>query len=222
MPTRSIDDRKRLLADPELHWKAGRSAHSLAAAWQDAQGFPRSFREAFGRAGLALEMLIGLPEHRVPLPGGTRASQTDLFVLARDTRDGSIVAIAVEGKVSESFGPIVGDWLRDDEAGGKTERLAFLLDTLGLDDSAGVQHLRYQLLHRTASAVIEARRFNAGRAMMIVHSFSAGADGYDDYAAFAQAVGATPEVARMSRGRDVGELELWTGWVPGEARQPVT
>jgi hypothetical protein len=45
VPTRSTDDWKRLLADPELHWKAGRSAHSLATEWQEAQGFPRSFRE---------------------------------------------------------------------------------------------------------------------------------------------------------------------------------
>jgi hypothetical protein len=58
--------------------------------------------------------------------------------------------------------------------------------------------------------------------MMIVRSFSANAEGYDDYAAFARELGATPEVARVSRGRDVGELELWTGWVPGEPQHPVT
>ncbi len=32
--------------------------------------------------------------------------------------------------------------------------------------------VRYQLLHRTASVVIEAKRFHATTAVMIVHSFS--------------------------------------------------
>jgi hypothetical protein len=41
-------------------------------------------------------MLFSIPAYRVPLPGGRRASQTDLFALAR-ANDG-LAAIAVEGK----------------------------------------------------------------------------------------------------------------------------
>ena len=55
-----------------------------------------------------VEMLIGLPEHKVALPGGARASQTDLWVLARTNDD--LISIAVEGKVRESFGPTLAEW----------------------------------------------------------------------------------------------------------------
>ena len=43
----------------------------------------------------------------MPLPGGRRESQTDVFVLARRAR--GLVAIAVEGKVDEAFGPTVAE-----------------------------------------------------------------------------------------------------------------
>ncbi|MFA7012304.1 MAG: hypothetical protein WC202_05045, partial [Desulfobacterales bacterium] len=46
-----------------------------------------------------------LPEHKVPLPGGSRSSQNDIWVLARSK--GQLISIAVEGKVSETFGPTV-------------------------------------------------------------------------------------------------------------------
>ena len=41
--------------------------------------------------------------------------------------------------------------------------------------------IRYQLLHRAASAMVEARRFNAAHAMMLVHSFSPSDEWFDDY-----------------------------------------
>ena len=48
--------------------------------------------------------------------------------------------------------------------------LSFLRPTLGLaaDD---VGDARYQLVHRTVSALIEARRFAARHAVMLVHLF---------------------------------------------------
>jgi hypothetical protein len=46
-----------------------------------------------------------------------------------------------------------------------------LCATLGLNTS-DVGGLRYQLLHRTASAVYEAQRYRSRRAIMLVHSFS--------------------------------------------------
>jgi len=87
-------------------------------------------------------------------------------VLAR-SRDG-LAAIAVEGKVAEPFGPdrprVAGAdaFVRRGRTGhppseGKRERLAFLCSNLGLaaDD---VAEARYQLVHRTVSALVEARR----------------------------------------------------------------
>jgi hypothetical protein len=51
------------------------------------------------------------------LPGGGHPSQNDILVLAKRNKD--LVAIAVEGKVSESFGETVGDWLKIESEGKK-------------------------------------------------------------------------------------------------------
>jgi len=45
------------------------------------------------------------------LPGGAAASQNDVWVLGEISN--GLVSIAVEGKVSETFGPTVGEWLEN-------------------------------------------------------------------------------------------------------------
>lgn len=216
MPARSADDWKRLLADPELHWKVGRSARTLANCWQAADGFPPEFQKALREAKLDLELLIALPEHRVPLPGGSRPSQTDLFVLARD-ESGALITIAVEGKAGEPFGPLVSEWLRDDQ-GGKTKRLAYLLETLGLPSGTTPGDVRYQLLHRTASAVIEAGRFNARQAMMVVHAFGEDQGGLSDFQRFASMLGVEARRVQLARATTTSPVPIWIGWVDGEGR----
>jgi hypothetical protein len=52
--------------------------------------------------------------------------------------------------------------------------------------------LRYQLLHRTASAILIARDFHAGTAVMVVQSFSPESRRRHDYRAFASALGSPP------------------------------
>jgi hypothetical protein len=104
------------------------------------------------------------------LPGGSRASQTDLFALARSGSD--LISIAVEGKVAEAFDTTVGEWLdrraAEQAKRGRTrqpsaqtrKRLAFLCELLQLEEG-DILDLRYQLLHRTAAAILEAQRFAA-------------------------------------------------------------
>jgi hypothetical protein len=106
--------------------------------------------------------------------------------LARST--GKLVSITVEGKVSEPFGPTVQEW-RTEASSGKSQRLTFLCEQLGIQ-SAVPDALRYQLLHRAASAVIEAKRFSATDAVMLVHSFSQSSEWFQDYAAFVSLLGA--------------------------------
>lgn len=218
LPAQSADDWKRLLADPELHWKTGYSARTLAHCWQQADGWPHSVATAFAAAGLNLELLVGLPEHKVPLPGGSRPSQTDLFVLARDTNAATLTAIAVEGKVSETFGPLISEW-RGENGSGRGARLRHLCEVLGLAEGPALGAIRYQLLHRTASAVIEAKRFDAPRAVMTVHSFSDEDAGLADYKTFAKLLGADDAaVGVVSKAREINGIELWLGWITGEPR----
>jgi hypothetical protein len=179
VPTSGVDNWKELLADPDKQWREGYSAHSLATRWQGAGGFPPEIASLLHTQPTFadVEMLLGIPEHKVPLPGGARASQTDLWALGRTPDD--LVSIAVEGKVRESFNPTLAEWMLDESAG-KTTRWNALCDLLGLSVDCD-RSLRYQLVHRTASAVIEAKRFRAGKAVLAVHSFSGQQDGFADF-----------------------------------------
>ena len=156
IPTSGPESWKTLLADPELHWRKGYSARSLAQCWEAADGLPEEIsalvrsREEFGTS--LPELLVAFPEWKVPLPGGTRESQNDVFALVR--AGGQTLAIAVEGKVSEPFGPIVEKWISE-RTPGKETRLNYLCELLGISSDKTLK-LRYQLLHRTASAIIEA------------------------------------------------------------------
>src|SRR5688572_29387597 len=159
VPATSPDDWKRLLASPDEQWKEGYSAHALATRWQASPGFPPEICALLATNDLTggATLLLAIPEHHVPLTGGARASQTDLWALARTA--GGLLSIAVEGKVSESFGPSIGDWDKEVSSGKRTrwDALCALLEVNRDCD----RDIRYQLFHRTASALLEAKRFHA-------------------------------------------------------------
>ena len=205
-----------MLAKPELHWKTGYSAKSLAYCWEEAQGFPASVRTVFAKSEYSvfhdLEYLLGFPEYDVPLPGGERASQNDIFVLARNNEQ--LITIAVEGKVAEHFGPTVEEKLIDITAGGQ-ERLEYLLDLLHITET-NLNGIRYQLLHRTASALIEAERYHAKSALMLVHTFSQENEHFDDYQAFLELYEKSEKVNSITYIGSYNSIELYTGWVTGE------
>jgi hypothetical protein len=88
----------------------------------------------------------------------------------------------VEGKVEEPFGPTVNEWLQN-ASSGKQVRLDAIKEQLEIGDQP-LDNIRYQLLHRTASALIEAKWFNASSAVMLVHSFSQEHKWFEDYNEF--------------------------------------
>ena len=124
--------------------------------------------------------------------------------------------MAVEGKVSEPFGPTVDAWYANPSPG-KQRRLAALCQELEITlPPAG--DIRYQLLHRMASAIIEAKRFKAAQAVMIVHSFSQSHDWFADYVEFVGLYGQEPKPGELvSTGLESG-LALHLGWVTGPAK----
>jgi len=211
VPSQGPDDWQQFLAKPDLHWKTGYSAKSLAFSWTEAQGFPREVQTILDQSPTAclhdLEFLLGIPEHAVPLPGGRRPSQNDVFVLANGSE--GLVSIAVEGKVAESFALPV-DQRFSEPTHGQAIRLEFLLDLLWLDRAA-VGNIGYQLLHRTASAILEARRFGARHAVMLVHSFSQELKRFEDFAAFANLYQQTAVPNRMMRAMNFDDVTLHLG-----------
>lgn len=96
---------------------------------------------------------------------------------------------------------------------GKIARLEKLCALFGLD-TRRVGNLRYQLLHRTAAAIIEAKRYRTTCAAMLVQSWSRGNDGFCDYVSFFDTLGLPNLVpSRLGGPLDIDGVKLWTGWL---------
>jgi hypothetical protein len=156
VPSRGVGDWQRLLADPVKHWAVGYSAHALAHCWQAFNGFPPEISRVLSQHGAfsGIEPLFIVPERQVALDNDRAPSQNDAWVLAKAAS--GLVSIAIEGKVNEPFDVTLGEW-RKTPSEGRIARLKFLTKTLALTEPIP-DSIRYQLLHRTASAVIEAQR----------------------------------------------------------------
>jgi hypothetical protein len=219
VPTESGSDWQRLLAKPALHWKPGRSAMSSAACWEAANGrLPVELQASLEGAtdpDLAnLELLLAVPEWEVELPGGVTNSHTDVLALARNER--GLVAIAVEAKVDEAFGPTLGE-KRAAASDGQKARLKHLHEELGLNEELP-DSIRYQLLHRTVSAIGTARQFHAHVAVMLVQSFSSAGRWREDFESFSKALGAGTASDSVVEVPDHQAPRLFLGWCAGDQR----
>ncbi|MBN1763967.1 MAG: hypothetical protein JW860_01815 [Sedimentisphaerales bacterium] len=214
IPAHRAEDWSEFLADPEKHWRKGNSARTLAYCWQEAQGFPAEVKQVLSPLYPDIQPLIIIPEHKVTLPGGGKPSQNDIFILART--ESQLISITVEGKVYEPFGPTVAEWLTN-VSSGKQERLEFLCDLLNIDNPPE-DTLRYQLLHRTASAIIEARRFHAQQALMMVHSFSPNNHWFEDYANFVQLYHKEVRTDEIITIGEISNITLSVVWIRGDKK----
>jgi hypothetical protein len=124
-----------------------------------------------------------------------------------------MVSVSVEAKAGESFDKLVDEWLSDSSPdSGKPARLQQLMNILALtEDQAKL--CRYQLLHRSAAAILEAKRFHADHAMLLVQSFKMDPRSVADYNCFAQQLGLDAPGERVAAvGRRSG-VQLWVAWV---------
>lgn len=217
--TQGPSDWKRLLAQPDLHWKTACSAMTAAACWDAAgAGLPREVDQVLSDTRIPalcnLELVAAFPEWETALPGGKRASCTDVMAIARN--ESGLVAIGVEAKVEEPFGPTVGE-KRAAASPGQAERLEYLESLLqipaGFDDA-----IRYQLLHRTASAMLTAQKFHAQAAVMLVHSFSPAGKWRPDFDAFVTALGTQQLTPNAYRATHIPGPTLFLAWCPGDLR----
>ncbi len=214
--TSGLDDWRKLLADRDKQWKSGYSACTLANCWEAADGFPAEVSRALAQTTEPLlaniTPLLAVPEFKVHLPGGSRASQNDVFVLARSSA--GPICLMVEGKVNESFGPTLDEW-RFDASPGKSDRLKFLLRTLGMAAPPSGD-IRYQLFHRAASAVITAEQYRAVAAIVLVHSFSEKRAGWRDYEAFVHLFGVQAMWNVVQPLTSALSVPLFAAWVTGD------
>ncbi len=219
VPSTGPGDWRRLLAAPERHWKPRKSAFECAASWE---GVQRNARGLPGPVANALDshpstanaaLLLAIPECRVEIPGGGHTSQNDVWALLRT--EAGLVSLSVEAKCGEALDRPVGQWLADATArSGKPRRLEFLRECLGLS-GVEISGLRYQPLHRAASALVQAERFGARVAVLLIHSFGDHADDQsrDDYRRFAEAMACAPAFESVVQvGRDT-KVPLLIGWL---------
>ena len=218
VPLTTAEDVIPHLAKQEAHWRAGYSAQELAVSWAGAENdFPTTVRAVLETAPeyAGAELIDGFFEREVELGTKGRNSQTDLMVVAGLGDELGI--IAVEGKVDESFASIVSEW---NDSPGKQQRLNHLCRTLSLDPS-NVGDLRYQLFHRTASAIREAKRYRCSHAVMLVHSFSSTHRWFEDFQAFASALGqSVAHTDQCSEARVFEGVSLRLAWVSDKPHSP--
>lgn len=158
-----------------------------------------------------LELLAAIPEWEVDLPGGDRPSQTDILAITRNEND--LVLLAVEAKVEEPFGPTLGE-KKNCASEGQLNRISYLEDMLGRT-TPFPNNIRYQLLHRSVSALLTAKSFHSPIAVMLVHSFSQSSKWRNEFEAFCT------ELKCTSLSKDVWEVpnikdgRLLLGWCKG-------
>ena len=218
IPTKAGTDWQALLAKPTLHWKKGASAMTAAAAWEDAAGgFPQEIANTLGSSGDGalrdLRLLAAFPEWEVSLEGGETASHTDVLALARN--DKGLCVVAVEAKVNEDFGPTLKD-KRAEASAGQGKRLDYLHSLLGVPHFGDL--IRYQLLHRTASALLTAREFHAHSAVMLVQSFSDKPNLRADFDAFCEALGAKQLSLEVRDAPAFSGPRLYLAWCNGNRK----
>jgi hypothetical protein len=218
VPTRNGTDWQRLLAKPILHWKKGASAMTAAAAWEDAANkLPKEISHLLTSTPEPLlqnlELLAAIPEWEVKLPGGDTTSNTDILALCRNKV--GLAVVAVEAKVLEDFGPLVGE-KRDSASQNQASRLQYLHELLKVDWFAN--EIRYQLLHRTASAILTAVDFHASVAVMMVHAFATPVARRGDFTAFCAAMGATEIVPNVYKVPCFTQPELYLAWCDGDEK----
>ena len=217
--TKGVDSWKEFLENTEIQWQPGYSAKSLANAWESNEGFPKEIQEAFHVAHdefiKNIEFLYGFPEYKVQIPGGAKASQNDLYVLAKSKEQ--LICIMVEGKANEDFGPLVNEWVLKANNGWDNSRLQYLIGLLGLQEKE-VGEIRYQLLHRTASALIEAERVGTNKCMVIVHSFSQKQAHFEDYKRFLEMFSISPQVNKVCTPVHLNGKQVYFLWVVGDEK----
>jgi hypothetical protein len=161
-----------------------------------------------------LELLAAIPEWGGQLPGGETASHTDVLALARNSQN--LVVLAVEAKVDETFGPTL-EQKRATATVGQLARIAYLESELGRAEPFP-DAVRYQLLHRSVSALLTARAFHAPVGVMLVQSFSPESAWRGDFAAFCQELGCNSLSADLFEVPGISGPRLILGWCKGNAK----
>ena len=222
LPSKGVDSWKKFLANPDVQWRPGFSAQTIAQCWEDQKnGFPKEFNKPLKDIGLDLDILLAIPEYKVCLNNKLAPSQNDLFLLSKDRNSNGLVVLMLEGKVSESFDKSIKTWYKN-ESDGKKSRFKFLAENLEINNNiSDYTFLKYQLFHRTVSAILTAEQFCSKKAIMIVHSFSQINKWFEDYKEFVKILNPdiNPIVGEIYNCKTLcSGIDLYIGWIKGDSK----
>lgn len=194
------------------HWREGRSAKCLIDQWWNANDIPLSIKAMLDQAPEWSDAkLIDAFAERCTNLGDGRPSHSQSDLLAVVELNSGIVILTIEAKVDEGFDKTIDEWLKVDSAG-KRKRLEGLCARFGLN-SKQVGPYRYQLVHRTASALIEAERYRSSKAAMIVQSWCPKKSSLDDFNEFCRLLGyREPQVGALTEPKVFQGIALRLGW----------
>jgi len=187
-----------------------------AYSWENANGLPKEISALFTHADEPAlrdaSLALAIPEYKVGLEGGTRPSQNDVFAILSCST--GLITVMVEGKAKEDFDDTLGDWKKRTSPQGVKARMADIAENIGLTQTIP-DNIRYQFLHRTASAAIEAKRFHAPFAAIIVQSFVAddAKNHYQDFCAFVQLFGKMPAKEKLVEISQPNGRRLFAAWI---------
>ncbi|SED78272.1 hypothetical protein SAMN05519104_4354 [Rhizobiales bacterium GAS188] len=215
--TRGIGSWRERLADPDRQWRRRFSAFETAVSWEFASlgesGIPEPIGRLFRECNYGDPILVlAVAEHKVNLPGGVAASQSDVWAVVKTTA--GMLSLTVEGKANEAFGDeIVKKWLvagkTKESCDNRKSRFEHILSHLPKSDS--FLQVRYQLLHRCAASVIEAKRLGFQHAAFVVQAFNTPDERFQDYAVFCQAL-KLPAVRGSMETTCLDGISLSVGW----------
>jgi hypothetical protein len=126
-----------------------------------------------------------------------------------------LCVIAVEAKVNEDFGPLLKD-KRAEASAGQGRRLEYLHSMLGVSHFDDL--IRYQLLHRAASALLTAREFHAQSAVMLIHSFGDKPNLRADFDAFCKALDAKQLSSGVHAAPTFSSPCMYMAWCTGNRK----
>jgi hypothetical protein len=209
-------DRNSMPTVSEQQVKFGSLCQPRASHLKIVSSFPDSLQRAFTHSPYPVfrnpEVLFSIPDYRVSLPPlRFNPSESDLFVLARG--GDQLITIMVSCKGAGPFGDTVADW-RKDPTIDKQVRLQFISDELGVERDQ-LDPVDCRILHRTAAALSEAKRFNAQHALVLIHSFSLSNDWCNDYQSLLSLFNATAEPDTIIFAKRTKGINLYFSWVRG-------
>ena len=220
--TRGIEDWRIRLANPTRQWVRERSAFEAAVCWELAQRLPAGLPENISNVLIEAKylepvLLIGAAEHKVVLDGSGGDSQCDFWALLQ-TSNGQ-VSLSVEAKADEKFGTghqSLQKWLKagtsKNSPANRLARWEHLKRVLPEVPGQNYHTVAYQILHRCAAAIIEAKRFKLTHAVFIVQAFGAPDSSYEEFKKFCEAIGVASEKHQLHT-TDARGIQLGVAWI---------